>query len=191
MVLFVYFCWTHIHFWGHWYPCFGLLVTSPVGLKARVGSLIWTLRRHMWYTFLEIHLLCNTSASVYGQHSSWSLSPHACFSRGRMLDSNHRPPAWQADALTTRPQRPGQPTLVFTVLVCVFTAILIYVCLILYLLFTFVLRVYSGAPRAVEAVYPVWVWSRSLHLLHYCVGRGGRRKGSGRSRTRAWVSCRG
>ena len=50
----------------------------------------------------EIHLWCDTSASVYGQHSSRSLSPHACFT-----DLNHRPPAWQADALTTRPQRPG------------------------------------------------------------------------------------
>ena len=26
--------------WGHWYPCFGLLVKSPLGFKARVGSLI-------------------------------------------------------------------------------------------------------------------------------------------------------
>ena len=100
-------CWTHVHFWGHWYPCFELLVMSPLGFKARVGSLIWTLRRHTWYTFPEIHLWCDTSASIYGQHSSQSLSPHACFSRGRMLDLNHRPPAWQVDALTTRPQWPG------------------------------------------------------------------------------------
>ena len=57
--------------------------------------------------FPEIHLWCDTSASVYSQHSSWSLSPHVCFSRGRMLDLNHRPPAWQVDVLTTRPQRPG------------------------------------------------------------------------------------
>ena len=28
--------------WGHWYPCFGLLMTTPVSLKARVGSLICT-----------------------------------------------------------------------------------------------------------------------------------------------------
>ena len=27
---------------GHWYPCFGLLVTSPLGFKARAGSLICT-----------------------------------------------------------------------------------------------------------------------------------------------------
>ena len=24
--------------WGHWYPCFGFLVTSPLGFKAKVGS---------------------------------------------------------------------------------------------------------------------------------------------------------
>ena len=28
-------------FWGHWYPCFGFLVTSPLGLKARVGSALF------------------------------------------------------------------------------------------------------------------------------------------------------
>ena len=31
--------------WGHWYPCFWLLVTSPLGFKARVGSLIHTWQR--------------------------------------------------------------------------------------------------------------------------------------------------
>ena len=66
--------------------------------------------------FPEIHLWCNTSACVYSQHSSQLLSPHACFSRGRMPDLSHRPPAWQADALTTRPQRPNLSVdfLVFT-----------------------------------------------------------------------------
>ena len=27
---------------GHWYPCFGFLVTSPLGFKARVGSALFT-----------------------------------------------------------------------------------------------------------------------------------------------------
>ena len=67
-IFFFNFCWTHVHFWGHWYPCFGLLVMSPLGFKARVGRLIQTLQRHMWYTFPEIHLWCDTSAGVYGQH---------------------------------------------------------------------------------------------------------------------------
>ena len=36
---------THVLFWGHWYPCFGLLVTSPLGFKARVCSALFALRR--------------------------------------------------------------------------------------------------------------------------------------------------
>ena len=34
---------THVLFWGHWYPCFGFLVTSPLGLKARVGSALFAI----------------------------------------------------------------------------------------------------------------------------------------------------
>ena len=30
-------------FWGHWYPCFGFLVTSPLGFKARVGSALFAI----------------------------------------------------------------------------------------------------------------------------------------------------
>ena len=30
---------------GHWYPCFGLLVTSPLGFKVRVGSALFELSR--------------------------------------------------------------------------------------------------------------------------------------------------
>ena len=32
---------THVLFWDHWYPCFGILVTSPLGFKARVGSALF------------------------------------------------------------------------------------------------------------------------------------------------------
>ena len=34
---------TQVLLYGHWYPCFGLLVMSPLGFKARVGSLIQNL----------------------------------------------------------------------------------------------------------------------------------------------------
>ena len=35
----IFFCGGHQSFlWGHWYSCFGLLVTSALGLKARVDS---------------------------------------------------------------------------------------------------------------------------------------------------------
>ena len=39
--------------WGHWYSCFGLLVTSHLAFKARVGSLIPTWQRHTCNTFLK------------------------------------------------------------------------------------------------------------------------------------------
>ena len=38
---------SRVLFWGHWYPCFGFLVTSPLGFKARVGSALFALRRQM------------------------------------------------------------------------------------------------------------------------------------------------
>ena len=46
--------------------------------------LIRTLWRCMWYMFPEIHLCCNTFASVQCQHSSLSPSPYMCFSIGGM-----------------------------------------------------------------------------------------------------------
>ena len=95
-------------FLGPLIPLFGTSGDISSGFQSQSGfCLIRTLWRHMWYTFPEIHLSRNTSAGVYSQHSSQSLSPHVCFSRGRMPDLNHRPPAWQGDALTTRPQRPS------------------------------------------------------------------------------------
>ena len=82
---FLNFCWTHVHLWGHWYPCFGLLMVSPLGFKARVGSALFALGGGI----RNIRSLRFTSgvtpfASVYCQHSSQLPSPHACFSRGGM-----------------------------------------------------------------------------------------------------------
>ena len=74
------FCWTHVHLWGHWYPCFGLLVTSPLGFKARVGSALGVRNMHS----LRFTSGGTPFAGVYCQHSSQSPSPHACFSRGGM-----------------------------------------------------------------------------------------------------------
>ena len=34
---------THVLFWGHWYPCFGFLVKSSLGFKARVGSVLFAI----------------------------------------------------------------------------------------------------------------------------------------------------
>ena len=54
--------------WGHWCPCFGLLVTSPCGFKARVDSLICTWQRLTCDMFPEIHLWCNTCWPLVSQH---------------------------------------------------------------------------------------------------------------------------
>ena len=79
---------THILSWGHLYPCFGLLVMSPLGFKARVGSLIHTWQRCTWCRLPEIHLWCNICQPLMASMAAGQCSPHACFSRGRMLDSN-------------------------------------------------------------------------------------------------------
>ena len=55
-------------------PCFGLLVTSPLGFKARVGSLIQAVRRHTYNMFPEIHLWCDTCQPLGGQHGSQAIS---------------------------------------------------------------------------------------------------------------------
>ena len=81
------------HFWGHWYSCFRLLVTSPLGFKARVGNLIHTWQRHTWYTVPEIHLYCDTYACVYGQHSGWLFSPHMTSSH--ICGISDQPLCWQ------------------------------------------------------------------------------------------------
>ena len=60
--------------WGHWYPCFGLLVISPLGFKARVGNLIRAWWRRMHYTFPEIHLWCDTCWPLGSQHGNRAIS---------------------------------------------------------------------------------------------------------------------
>ena len=38
----------HVSFFGHWCACYGFLVTSPLGFKARVDSALFAfLRRRM------------------------------------------------------------------------------------------------------------------------------------------------
>ena len=56
-------------FWGHWYLCFGFLVASPMGFKARVGSALFAfLQRQMLCTFPEIHLWCYVCRSLSSRH---------------------------------------------------------------------------------------------------------------------------
>ena len=62
---------THVLFWGHWYPCFGFLVTSPLGFKAKLGSTLFA--------------FCGGECNVHPPRSSSGAtrmqpvtSPHAC-----------------------------------------------------------------------------------------------------------------
>ena len=59
--------------WGYWYPCFGLLVMSPLGFKARVGSLIRAWQRHTPYTFPEMYLWCDTCWPLGSQYG-WKVN---------------------------------------------------------------------------------------------------------------------
>ena len=90
--------------WGTWYPCFELLVTSPLGFKTRVGSLIWTLQRHTWYIYLRFTSGA-TPLPVYNASIAAGClqQMHVSVEMG-CGNLNCRPPAWQSDALPTRPR---------------------------------------------------------------------------------------
>ena len=101
-----------VHLWGHWYtPVFGLLVTSPLGFKARVGSALFALGGGI----CDIRCLRFTSGvtplPVYNASIAASGLPlmHVSAEVGSQ-DLNCRPPARQSDALPTRPQRPAMKT---------------------------------------------------------------------------------
>ena len=72
VVLFFIFAGQKSFLWGYWYPCFGLLVMSPLGFKATVGSLICTWWKCMCNRFHEIHFWCDTCQPLGGQHDSWA-----------------------------------------------------------------------------------------------------------------------
>ena len=82
------FIWTIVLLWGHWYPCFGFLVTSPVGFKAL--SALWGAD--------QVHIL-SKDITVWQQ---WLSNPRS---------SDH-----ECCALTIRQLRPGPcffPSFVF------------------------------------------------------------------------------
>ena len=80
---------THVRvlFWGHWYPCFGFLVISPPGFKARLGSTLLT-------CFAEVNVMYIPKDPPLVLHllTSWKLaaqpvtSPHASAEVGLGLD---------------------------------------------------------------------------------------------------------
>ena len=57
-------------------PCFGLLVTSPLGFKARVGSLVYARQRHMRFICCTIPADLLTASIEAGRYS-----PHAHFTQ--------------------------------------------------------------------------------------------------------------
>ena len=60
--------------WDPWYPCFGFLVTYPLGIKTRGGSLIHALQR--WYMLhipWDLPLVWRDTCQPLGsQHGSWA-----------------------------------------------------------------------------------------------------------------------
>ena len=98
---------THVLFWGHWYPCFGFLVTSPLGFKARVGSALFAI-------FAEANVIHNSPRSTSGATLADLLaagaqpvtSPHACAEVGLGSDLNVQPHEQKKNALPLC-QRPG------------------------------------------------------------------------------------
>ena len=77
---------THVLFWGHWYPCFGFMVTSSLGFKARVGSALFAI-------FVEVDVMYIPQDSPLVLHMLTSCqpaaqpitSPHACAEMGRAI----------------------------------------------------------------------------------------------------------
>ena len=63
--------------WGHWYPCFGLLETSPYSFKARVGSLLPG--RGVYVTYSLRFTSGETPADLLVASMAAELSlPHTC-----------------------------------------------------------------------------------------------------------------
>ena len=76
-------------FGGHWYPCFGFLVTSPLGFKARVGSALFAIFAEANVTYIpqDSPLVLHLPTSWQPVHS-WSL-PHMHVQRWDLAaDSN-------------------------------------------------------------------------------------------------------
>ena len=67
--------------WGHWCPCYGLLVMSSLSFKGRVGSLSPAWQRCTCYFFPESHLWCDTCWLLCSQHGSWAVLFHIPVSR--------------------------------------------------------------------------------------------------------------
>ena len=83
--------------WGHWYPCFGLLMTFPLGFQP-YSHLAEAYLLHISWD--EIHLWCDTCWPLSSQHGSWDNLLHIPASR-HCRGLNRRPIVPQANALPT------------------------------------------------------------------------------------------
>ena len=90
--------------WGHWYPCFGLLVTSPLGFKA--SSRFQSRSGQLYLHLVEANFL---AASMVGKlFSSTYLQAGISGTRNLDLLCRHYLTMWdQADALPTELCRLG------------------------------------------------------------------------------------
>ena len=96
-------------FWGHWYPCFGFLVTLPEGFKARVGSALF----HFCRGKCNVHSPRSTSgatcANLLAAGMQLVTSPHACAEVGLSSDLKGQSPGQKTNALSLC-QRTGWQT---------------------------------------------------------------------------------
>ena len=95
------FCWTHVHLWGHWYPCFELLMMSPLGFKAKVGSALFALGRGICVTCSLRFPSGATPLLVYNASIAASCLPHMHVSvEVGCQDLNCQPPACATHSAT-------------------------------------------------------------------------------------------
>ena len=66
-------------FGGPWYPCFGFLVMSPLGFKARVGCLIHIVEANVMYVPRDPPLVLHLPTSWQTAHSQ--SCPHILLQR--------------------------------------------------------------------------------------------------------------
>ena len=89
-------------YWGHWYPCFGFLVMSPLGFKARVGSALFAIFAEVNVMYipqdspLVLHLLTSwrpvRSQSLPHMHvQRWDLARFRMCNRTNALPLCQRP----------------------------------------------------------------------------------------------------
>ena len=94
-------------FGGHWYPCFGFLVTSPLGFKAEVGCLIRIAEANLMYVPQDPPLVLHLLTSWWPAHSQ--SCPHILLQRWGCRDSNScSQNICETDALPTELNRDQQ-----------------------------------------------------------------------------------